>query len=83
MAVVLTTVGGVVSPVVGAAVTVNLKVAVLVNVPEMPLTVRVVSPKAAASATFKFKVLAVVVEAGVKLPVTPAGAFSSVNATKS
>jgi hypothetical protein len=82
-AVVLTTVGGVVSPVAGAAVTVNLKVAVLVSVPEIPLTVRVVSPRAALVATFKAKVLALVVDAGLKLLVTPVGAPSRLSATES
>ena len=82
-AVVLTTVGGVVSAVTGAAVTVNLKVAVLVSEPEAPFTVRVVSPRAALAATFNVKVLALVVEAGLKLLVTPVGAPSRLSATES
>lgn len=64
------------------AVTVKLRVAVCVRVPLTPVTVTVAAPRVAVLEAVKVKVLAlVVVEAGLKLAVTPAGNPLAVSAT--
>ena len=64
------------------AVTVKLRVAVCVRVPLTPVTVTVAAPRVAVLEAVKVRVLAlVVVEAGLKLAVTPAGNPLAVSAT--
>jgi hypothetical protein len=63
------------------AVTVKLMLAVCVSVPLTPVTVTVAAPRVAVLEAVKVRVLALVVEAGLKLAVTPAGKPLAVSAT--
>jgi len=57
----------------GAPVIVSGMVILLVTLPEVPVTVAVALPAAAALVAFRVKVLLVVLVGGLKVPVTPVG----------
>lgn len=65
----------------GAAFTVRLTVVVCVRLPDVPVMVTVLVPGAAVPVAENVRALVVVVEAGVKVAVTPLGRPDAVKAT--